>query len=392
MTTFIHTADWQLGKPFSRIDDPDRRGDLRRERLDAIDRVAEVARQRQASFVLVAGDVFDSPRPPDGLISMALARIGAIGLPTYVIPGNHDHGGPGCLWESDHFRREQAALATNLRVLLAAEPVEREDCLLLPCPLLRRQATPDPTDWIRELDVTAFDERPRVVLAHGSTVNFQGEPDEEDEPGQANFIDLTRLARQLDAIDYVALGDWHGFVQVGDKAWYSGTPEADRFPKAGQLPGHVACVNVRRGHLPTVEPVATCVMRWFEHAETMSDDDGPERLDAALERHAGETGVTNLVAKLRLDGQLGLEGHRRLEQLLRTWQARMAHVRIDNRITLAPADDELAALTARADDPLIAGVAMSLTADATRPDASGAVAAQALILLYQQLRQLEGSA
>ena len=41
MTTFIHTADWQLGKPFSRVDDPDGQALLRQERLIAIDRIGE---------------------------------------------------------------------------------------------------------------------------------------------------------------------------------------------------------------------------------------------------------------------------------------------------------------------------------------------------------------
>ncbi|MGA1619841.1 MAG: metallophosphoesterase family protein, partial [Pirellulales bacterium] len=74
MTCFIHTADWQLGKPFSRVADPDRQAGLRRQRLDSLDHIGDVARQRQASFVVVAGDVFDSHRPPDRLVSLALER------------------------------------------------------------------------------------------------------------------------------------------------------------------------------------------------------------------------------------------------------------------------------------------------------------------------------
>ena len=117
MTSFIHTADWQLGKPFSRVTDPDRQAALRGQRLETIDRIAAVAKDHHASFVVVAGDVFDSHRPPDRLISKALQRIGQIGLPVYVIPGNHDYGGPGSLWLTDHFQRENRELAPNLIVL-----------------------------------------------------------------------------------------------------------------------------------------------------------------------------------------------------------------------------------------------------------------------------------
>ena len=43
---FIHTADWQLGKPYARVTDPDKRAQLRRERLSAIARLGQVAREQ----------------------------------------------------------------------------------------------------------------------------------------------------------------------------------------------------------------------------------------------------------------------------------------------------------------------------------------------------------
>jgi len=391
MTSFIHTADWQLGKPFSRVADPDRQAALRSQRLETIDRIASVAKDHQASFVVVAGDVFDSHRPPDRLISQALQRIGQIGLPVYVIPGNHDYGGPGSLWLTDHFQRENRELAPNLIVLLDAEPVEREDAILLPCPLVQRQQLSNPTDWIRSIDFAAFDERPRIVLAHGSTVNFQGEADEEDEPTQANYIDLDRMADRLGEIDYIALGDWHGFQQAGDKAWYAGSHETDRFPRSGQLPGQVACVRVSRGQTPRVESAATGMIHWFEYAETFVATDGPGQLDEALALLTAQTGSENTFLKLRLDGHLGLEGHEALKTLLNTWRARVAELRIENNVALQPTAEELNALTERADDPLIAGVARLLADEITQEGETGEVAAIALTLLHQQVAHLEGA-
>jgi len=390
-TSFIHTADWQLGKPFSRVSDPDRQAALRSQRLEAIDRIAAVARDRQASFVVVAGDIFDSHQPPAQLISLALGRIGAIGLPVYIIPGNHDYGGPGSLWESDHFQRENRELAPNLSVLLDANPVEREDAILLPCPLLQRQQLADPTAWIRGLDFSSFDGRPRLVLAHGSTVNFQGEADDEDEPTQANFIDLAQLGERLGEIDYIALGDWHGFQRAGDKAWYAGSHETDRFPKAGQLPGQVACVRATRGGAPQVEPVATAAVRWVEHAETFVAATGPGQLNEALQQLTAGAGVGNAVVKLRLGGHLGLDGHQELTEMLDTWRARFADLREENNVALQPTTEELNALTERADDPLISGVARMLAGEIDQEGEAGEVAAIALTLLHQQVGQLEGS-
>ena len=57
---FIHTSDWQIGAPFARIDDSDKRSIVRQARIDAIKRIGAVAREQGAQFILVAGDLFDS--------------------------------------------------------------------------------------------------------------------------------------------------------------------------------------------------------------------------------------------------------------------------------------------------------------------------------------------
>jgi len=88
---FIHTADWQLGKPFGGMPG-DVRAALQEARFDAIDAVAEAAVVEGASLVIVAGDVFDSAAPSDRDIRQALLRMGrAQGLRWFLLPGNHDY-------------------------------------------------------------------------------------------------------------------------------------------------------------------------------------------------------------------------------------------------------------------------------------------------------------
>lgn len=62
MTTFNHTADWQLGKPFAGVEGERKRSLLQQERINATDRIGHAAREHRAEFFLVAGDLFDSPR------------------------------------------------------------------------------------------------------------------------------------------------------------------------------------------------------------------------------------------------------------------------------------------------------------------------------------------
>ena len=58
---FIHTADWQIGKPFAGISDIHKRSLVQKARIEVIKRIGLVAKDTAADFVLVAGDLFDSP-------------------------------------------------------------------------------------------------------------------------------------------------------------------------------------------------------------------------------------------------------------------------------------------------------------------------------------------
>lgn len=381
MITFIHTADWQLGKPFSRVADEEKRTALRSERIAAVRRIGEIARAANAAFVVVAGDLFDSTQPTKSTISAACDAIASLGVPVYVIPGNHDHAGPGSVWEQPFFVSERRDRAPNLHILLEAKPVESDGSILLPCPLHRRQSLEDPTLWIRDLDTATFDDRPRIVIAHGSTVSFTQESDEEDGGRQPNLIELTKLP--LAAIDYVALGDWHGFVQAGDKAWYSGSHETDRFPKTGQTPGHVAVVRASRGAPPAVEAHATGRTRWLTHAETFATDAGPESLKETLNHLVGNADRGLTLLKLSLSGSLGLAGHATLEQIVQSWAAGLLDLQLDRDVAVAPTREEIEALTQRAGDPLISSVARELREQIDRGGEDAALAGTAIALLHE---------
>ena len=81
MITFIHTADWQIGKPFASIADPAKRARVQQERIEAIRRIGGVVRERRAAFVVVAGDLFDSPTPTNATVAAALGGIASLEVP-----------------------------------------------------------------------------------------------------------------------------------------------------------------------------------------------------------------------------------------------------------------------------------------------------------------------
>jgi len=362
-TKFLHTADWQLGKPYARVADPEKRAHLQNERFECLRRIGGAVREHGASFVLVAGDLFDSPSPVNATVARACEAIGQMGVPVLVIPGNHDHGGPGSLWEQPFFLNQSKQLAPNLQVLLSPKPVVLENAVVFPAPLLRRQDNSDPTTWIRPVfESPEFPaDLPRIVLAHGSVQGFESTQNDEDEDaGGLNRIDLARLPDP--EIDFVALGDWHGTKQVSAKAWYSGTPEIDRFPKGGANdPGNILVVRVARGQLPEVEKQPTGRFRWQEFTHRFSEDEGFDAFRAALEERIGQWGQDSLL-KLSLDGSLGIETSQRLSELVEGLDARLLRVKFEDLVAIAPTEEEIQSLANRPNDPLIASVAGQLIA------------------------------
>lgn len=389
MITFLHTADWQVGKPFASIVDPAKRARVQQERIEAIRRIGGVIRERRAAFVVVAGDLFDSPTPTNATVAAALGAIASLAVPVYCIPGNHDHGGPDSLWEQPFFRSEHRRLAANFHLLLEPEPLvvdlvgadgEPTSVVLLPCPLRRRHEADDPTAWIRGLDFGPFGDRPRIVIAHGSTTVFAAggssgaagafvgpgstsqADDEEPAGGGINTLALDRLP--LDEVDYLALGDWHGFLAAGPKAFYSGSPEVDRFPKPGQRPGHVGIVTVARGAEPRVEAVATGQFRWLVHTAALGDD-GPGQLDewlteATRPAAAGAAGFDACLARLEVSGSVSLAERAELDRIIESWTARLLRLDLDDQTILAPSPEEIGELAERPGDPIIARVAADL--------------------------------
>jgi len=381
--TVLHTADWQIGKPYGRVQDPDKRSRLRQVRLEAIGRIGSIAQRCQASAVVVAGDLFDSPTPSPADVSAVCAAIGALALPTVVIPGNHDHGGAGSVWQSQTFWAEQRRRAPLLQVLVERQPLALDGLLVLPCGLQQRHDSNDPCGWLQQLDWSALPpDSPRLVLAHGGVSGFGGSDLDDDNPAPTpNRIDLN--ASWLQQVDYVALGDWHGCKQVHPKAWYSGTPEADRFPRGDDYrSGQVLTVQLQRGVAPVVTPHSCGAIGWHPLGFSLGGDGDLPRLDTQVEQLLqGRVGQDLLL--LELEGQLSIAGQQQLDALLQRWQAQLLRLKRRGAVRLQADAAELAALTELTAAPLVAAVAQRLQQHLAHDASDRQELSQALLELHR---------
>lgn len=370
---FIHTADWQLGKPFGRFD-PATRAALTEARFDAIDTLGALAAEHGAGHVLVAGDVFDTEGPEDRTIVQAVSRMQRHACHWWLLPGNHDFARNGGLW--DRVRRRGAP---GITVLAEAIPHEMAPGVwLLPAPLVHRHTLDDPTEAFDRMDTPGA--RLRIGLAHGSIHDFGTQGD------ASNQIAPDRARRS--ALDYLALGDWHGMLSVDAATWYAGTPETDRFPRDGQRddPGHGLLVDVEPGQRPQVTPLRTGRYQWLVRDWTVADAEGFHARCAALLASV-EPAATLL--QLRLAGIVALTDR---AQMVRGAQDDLAHqLRYldlrDRDVVARPSAEDLATLDT---EGLLGRAAAGLrqTIEGGGPDA--AAARRALERLFVEIARGEG--
>jgi DNA repair exonuclease SbcCD nuclease subunit len=356
----IHTADWQLGRSFARFT-PEVRSALTDARFDAIDAIGGIAREKRVDHVVVAGDVFDTTGPSDREIVQAVTRMSRAACTWWLMPGNHDHARAGGLWD-----RVRAKMSPNVRILDRPEAVEIADgAWVLPAPLEFRHTREDPTEAMTEMATPPG--AIRIGLAHGSIVDFEKKGDAK------NLLPPNRA--EISGLDYLALGDWHGFQMIGGRTCYSGTPETDRFDREV---GSIALVDVASGSNPGVERIETGRFHWPE--QTWRVDTAADFVAARARLEAGFDPVRTLL-RLKLVGALGIadrasviaEAEGDLTDTLRWCE-------IDDRDLLGrPTADDLAAMSV---EGTLGAAARLLQADCDAGGPDAAIAARALERLY----------
>ena len=309
---FIHTADWQIGKPFKQFGD--RESVLRQARLVAIENIGRLAAKEGAAHVLVAGDVYDTEAPTPRTLLEPLERMRRFSdVQWHMLPGNHDPHRPKGVWD----RVLESGPPANVHLHLKPEPVDfGSGAMLLPAPLTRKTEGADLTEWMDRAETPPG--AIRIGVAHGSVVGFGS-------GGEAtNPIDPRRPA--LARLEYLALGDWHRTIQIGPSVWYSGTPEPDR--AGGQEAGQALVVEIPGPGAPAnVTSHKVGSYRWLTIEDQLSDAGELEDLETRLR---GLPDLSSTILRLWLKGTLQLTGRAELDRRLLGIGAAMFHLDVDD--------------------------------------------------------------
>src|SRR5713226_8027347 len=214
---------------------------------DVFVRAVDLAIAQQVQVVLIAGDLFDSPRPSPALVDHAareLRRLDDRGIWVALVAGNHDAAPDGFIGGSEVLKE------AGSRILLFNRVVQSRAIPELDLTITGR--SPEPGTPMSPLDgwPTKRATRFAVGVTHGSV--YRGV--QVEETGTIHPQEIRDLG-----LDYLALGDWHSASEVlapPAVAWYAGSPELLAYDQEGaghvllielSAPGHAAVTPVRVG-------------------------------------------------------------------------------------------------------------------------------------------------
>jgi len=295
----LHTADWHLGRDYPSFSEEGRRK-LARARLDVLDNVFAEAERNAVDAVLCAGDLFDEPSPKRDWWEALATKLAKKKWkrPVFLLPGNHDPLLADSVWRDPKFR----SLLPDFVHVVDKDVLEYpfgHEAVLYAVPCHNKAGQDDPTKLIPKR--VAGDNRIRVAMVHGSTFDAGDR--------QTNFP-ISKDAALERGLDYLALGDTHGFRFVPPDrklppTIYPGTPEPTAFDESD--PGHVALVLINRQHRATVDKRR--VAHWHWEAAHLTDL-------GALRAMAGRADLANRVMRLTVEMELSAPEYEEAEGLL----------------------------------------------------------------------------
>jgi len=380
---FIHTADWQLGmtRHFLNSEAQPRYSAARR---DAVCALGPLAADARAEFVVVAGDVFEDNQLDPRVVSQSLEAMRTIGVPVYLLPGNHDPLDVSSVYTSALFTAERP---DNVVVLDRLLTEVRPGVQIIAAPWRSKKPTTDlVADALDALDGhqgLAADGCTRILVAHGGVDAL--DPDS----AKPSVIRLQRVHDALasGAVHYVGLGDKHSRTEVGDtgRVWYSGSPEVTNYDDIEHDPGHVLVVDIDEStpaRPVSVQPHRVGQWRFLTLRRSVDGARDVTDLDINLDLLPDKE---RTVVQLALTGSLSITDRAALDACLDKYTRLFASLRIwekQSDIAVVPEDAEFTDLG-------IGGFAASaveeLVATARSADGDAAADAQAALALLLRL-------
>lgn len=368
---FLHSSDWQLGVTRHFLD-ADSQARWSAARFEAIRNLGRIATTESCEFIVVAGDVFESNQITRKTVSKACEAMSEIGMPIYLLPGNHDPLDAGSVFRSKHWKERKPPNVIVLEEFNLIHQV-RPGVEVVGAPWTSKRPL---SDLIADsaAGFTADPGNLRILVGHGAVDVLSPNP---DNPSTIRLADAEKAISE-GRFHYLALGDRHSFTQIGSSGhiFYSGTHEAYDFDETD--PGKVLVVDLdEKG--ATVMPKQNGLWRFVVHKAYISGLEDIEVLSRYLESLPDKE---RTIVKLGLVGTLSIQLNARLEAVeedARDLFAAVMRSSSHSELVVVPDNSDF-------DDLSLAGFAAStieklrVQAQGSEPQAEQAIDALALLM------------
>jgi DNA repair exonuclease SbcCD nuclease subunit len=231
----LHIADTHLGYSAYRRVSTNGINQREIDTYDAFSKFVDYCVENKPDLILHAGDLFDSVRPNNRAITFAIDQILRLSekkIPFVVIAGNHEHPK---LRETGHIFSIFDHLTYVYPIYRSSyEPIQfdigKEKVTIHAVPQTStKESFENNLRRVKNDNSSHYN----ILLVHGSVKGIESFCMNE-------FNELMIPKKYLDSyFDYVALGHFHKFSKVTEKAYYSGSTECFSFNEAGEKKGFV---------------------------------------------------------------------------------------------------------------------------------------------------------
>ncbi len=286
----VHFSDTHLGhSDYSKIDSESgvnvRENDIYAVFREIIDYILKT----KPDLVIHAGDLFDSVRPSNRAISVAmeeLSRLSKAQIPTVIIAGNH----------STPRQKSTDSIFKTLRYFPYVYPVfggTYETRKIGDCTIHALPHSYSDEDLQRDVERLEVDKGSKfnVMVAHAA---IRGVSEASWGEFKEQVIPQSSL---LGGFDYVALGHYHKPLRIADNAHYCGSPERFRFREIQNECGFLdVCLNPL-----SVKPVRTRAREMISLGPIDCRSLGASDIESRI-TDAASGGMDGKIVKIVLDG------------------------------------------------------------------------------------------
>jgi len=371
----LHTADLHLGMRFASGDyTPQLQEGLSKARFETLDTLIKVANKQQSDLLIIAGDLFHSPRVSRGDILRAATRLKDFeGRLILILPGNHDY-----IQKSDDPIWPNFVNNVSQNTILLTDPKPYDlrshglDLTVYPAPCMSRHSKTNVVGWVPE-SIKDKQTTLSVGIAHGSVEGLS--PD-----FNQDYYPMSKTELQAAGVDLWLMGHTHiryPDEEEGTQAhiFFPSTPEPDGFDC--RHPGYVWFIEITENKSIHYYSIQTGSYQFFDLERQIKNEGDIEKIKTEFR---GMNAEKHLV-KLKLKGRIHNELYDEQESLLGELEKLVLYLASDTselfrQITPKDIDQEftsgsfphrlLTALATKNSDPLLLQTAYDLIQEARK--------------------------